>query len=81
MRDKVLTPLRNEVMKIQVQPDLPEDQLNKQRNKMLDFKLVFRKDSPEESAESDVNFKEFLQYMQAEKNYMPPVRVLFCGDD
>ena len=54
MRERVLMPLRNEIMKIQVQPDLAitqPDQLNKQRNKILDFKMVFRKDHMDEQTD------------------------------
>ena len=41
MRDKVLQPLKNEVLKIQVSHDAVE---NRKRDDMLDFRLVFRKE-------------------------------------
>jgi hypothetical protein len=52
MRDKVLQPLKNEIMKIQVQHEIAasaihdktESLYNRRREKMLDFKLVFRKE-------------------------------------
>ena len=59
---------------------------------MLDFKLVFRKDSNQNATPSDrsrknkndleiYTFRDFMNQMQQEKSYMPPVRVLFAGDD
>ena len=43
MRDKVLLPLKNEILKIQVSPELANYTLeNKVNDNLLDFKLVFR---------------------------------------
>lgn len=43
MRDKILLPLKNEVMKIHVQLE-PSKDANERWEKMLDFKLVFQED-------------------------------------
>jgi len=43
MRDKVLLPLKNEILKIQVSPELANYTLeNKINDELLDFRLVFR---------------------------------------
>lgn len=43
MRDKVLQPLKNEILKIQVSPELANYTLeNKVNDDLLDFRLVFR---------------------------------------
>ena len=102
MRDKVLQPLKNEILKIQVSHEFahlqPKDTHNRIKDDMLDFRLVFRKER--NSTETNNNqknrngkdkngqnkieylqFSEFFNQMQQEKSYMPPVRVLFIGDD
>ena len=96
MRDKILQPLKDEVMKIQ---DLLS-QPNELWKKMLEFKLVFMRED-EQLVNSGVSqsvfhhsglqsstkkieeqsFREFFSNMQQDLKYMPPVRVLFCGDD
>ena len=53
MRDKVLLPLKQEIIKIQVSVDSDKKDQNQSVERMLDFKLVFRKDSNQNATPSD----------------------------
>ena len=84
-REKVLLPLKNEVSKIDYETTKDnEGPRNKFKDHILDFDFVFDSDilpTDRNSKNIKKTFREFLQEMQSEKQYTPPIRVLFAGDD